>query len=190
MVFYRWGTPWIALCVTYAYIKIHQLAYLLLHLPMTYINAMFTPSNQSRWSQQYWQRSCHDFPNSIPHEGIVHAGATLPCGSSDEPILKRVNVHELWAPVSSWAYTWHMALEDMLSASFLRSAGILAICKFGIDSQWDLNTRNCSGYTACHRLYMPFNPPPIATQSCIHYSWSLIRITLFTASILIVGLRI
>ena len=32
--------------------------------------------------------------------------------------------HELRALASSWAYTYHIALEDVLSAAFWRSSGV------------------------------------------------------------------
>ena len=127
------------------------------------IMGRFTPSHQSRWSQQYWRRSCHDFPSSVTHEGIVHTGATLPCGSSDEPVLKRVIVHELWAPASFWAYTCHMALTDMLSAYFVfhfqcQCFDWMVYCTWWRSLQVPMGVSVIQNVLFCRRLYEPMPP--------------------------------
>ena len=44
--------------------------------------------------------------------------------SNDQDILERVMAHDLRALASSWAYTCHDALEDVLSAMIRRSSGV------------------------------------------------------------------
>ena len=42
----------------------------------------------------------------------------------DEPKPDRITSHEFHALASSWAYTCHVALEDVLLAAFCHPAGI------------------------------------------------------------------
>ena len=53
--------------------------------------------------------------------------------SNNQELDERITAHELWALAASWAYTSHIALEDVISAAFWRLSGVFQHCYL-----WDL----------------------------------------------------